>query len=64
MRLCGTGPVIFEAGRERVKALRPGITRVLLWLLQLINQTKDRRLADILHKLADEYDPAPTGDWK
>ncbi len=37
--------------------------KLLLWILQATNPHKSRGLAWELHRIADLYDPRPTGRW-
>lgn len=39
------------------------MTTFLLWLVRKLNRYKDRCLSKRLHRLADEYNPFPTGEW-
>lgn len=38
-------------------------TDLLIWTVEKTCRYKDRCLAHRLHRLADQYDPRPTGEW-
>ena len=46
------------------QAIIEKITNVLLLFIWKLNKYKDRCLAANLHRLADSYDPKPSGMWE
>jgi hypothetical protein len=43
--------------------LRDHILDLLIWLIGVVETHKHRMLARKLHRLADTYDPRPSGEW-
>lgn len=39
-------------------------TDALLWSVEKLNRHKNRCLSQRIHRLADRYDPRPTGEWE
>ena len=44
--------------------MRDRLTRALLRAVERLNPSKSRGLAVDLHRMADSYDPRPTGAWE
>lgn len=40
------------------------ITKALLALVQKLNPYKDKCLSQKIHRIADHYDPWPSGKWE
>jgi hypothetical protein len=44
--------------------MRDKLTSAILHLVLALNRCKSRELAHVLHRMADLYDPRPTGQWE
>lgn len=44
--------------------IRRMLVHFAIWLIQKAERHKDRHLSWELHRIADRYDPRPTGEWE